>query len=55
MPAETHDDCPTCDGTGTHEYSTDHLDSRGEHYTREHTEPCGDCDGEGRVWVEVAT
>lgn len=43
----THDAsyCPHCLGSG--EWSEDRLDSRGEHYTREH--PCRECDGTGRV------
>lgn len=51
MHFDAHLPCDACDGAGTIELSTDHLDSRGEHYTREHTVDCDHCGGEGRVWV----
>lgn len=41
-------DCEHCDH-GTTEYSTDHLDHRGEHYTRDWQEPCQHCCGTGHV------
>jgi hypothetical protein len=51
MHFDAHLPCDACDGAGTIELSTDHIDSRGEHYTREHTVDCDHCGGEGRVWV----
>lgn len=45
--------CTSCEGAGEIEVSEDRLDSRGEHYTREHMETCDRCGGEGGTWVDV--
>lgn len=41
-------DCEHCN-EGLVERFSDHLDHRGEHYTRDWTEPCEHCDGTGHV------
>jgi len=51
MEFETRDECPTCEGAGYVEFSTDHFEPREGHYTREHRATCDRCGGEGRVWV----
>ena len=39
--------CSHCYGMGTLEVSEDRLNARGEHYTRDWIESCGDCHAAG--------
>lgn len=41
-------DCEECN-EGRVDCSSDHMDSRGEHYTRDWTEECEHCAGTGHV------
>ena len=40
-------ECSHCYGMGTIEVSEDRLNARGEHYTRDWIESCGDCHAAG--------
>lgn len=53
VASESWVECDRCGGAGTIEVSEDRLDSRGEHYTRDRIESCGDCNGCCGVWVET--
>ena len=46
-------DCHDCND-GLVDCSSDHMDSRGEHYTRDWQEPCERCDGTGRLEIDAA-